>query len=70
VAAAQVKVVIVVGPVEGSTAKYISHAQGYAAFARSLGASVTEVTSSSHRPTPRVRPCGWIRRTSAAITTR
>ena len=44
-AAAQVKVVIVVGPVEGNTAKYISHAQGYAALARSLGAAVTEVYS-------------------------
>lgn len=44
-AAAQVKVVIVVGPVEGNTAKYISHAKGYAALARSLGASVTEVYS-------------------------
>jgi hypothetical protein len=44
-AAAQVKVVIVVGPVEGSTAKYISHAREYAALARSLGAAVTEVYS-------------------------
>jgi hypothetical protein len=44
-AAAQVKVVIVVGPVEGNTAKYISHAQSYAALARSYGASVTEVYS-------------------------
>jgi len=45
VAATQVKVVIVVGPVEGSTAKYISHARSYAALARSYGASVTEVYS-------------------------
>ena len=44
-AAAQVKVVIVVGPVEGDTAKYISHAREYAALARSLGASVKEVYS-------------------------
>ena len=44
-AAAQVKVVIVVGPVEGDTAKNISRAKGYAALARSLGASVTEVYS-------------------------
>ena len=44
-AASNVKVVIVVGPVEGSTAKYISHAKGYAALARSYGASVTEVYS-------------------------
>ena len=44
-AAAQVKVVIVVGPVESSTAKYISHAREYAALARSLGAAVTEVYS-------------------------
>ena len=44
-AATRVKVVIVVGPVEGSTAKYISHARGYAALARSYGAAVTEVYS-------------------------
>jgi hypothetical protein len=44
-AASPVKVVIVVGPVEGSTAKYISNATGYAALARSYGASVTEVYS-------------------------
>ncbi|MGZ6315452.1 MAG: hypothetical protein ACXWNI_07490 [Candidatus Limnocylindrales bacterium] len=44
-AAAQVKVVIVVGPVEGNTPKYISTAQGYAALARSYGAAVTEVYS-------------------------
>ena len=34
-----------VGPVEGSTAKYIVHARGYAALARSYGAAVTEVYS-------------------------
>ena len=45
IAAAPVKVVIVVGPVEGSTAKYISNAKYYAALARSYGASVTEVYS-------------------------
>ena len=45
VAASQVKVVIVVGPVEGNTAKYISHARSYAALARSYGASVNEVYS-------------------------
>ena len=44
-AAASVKVVIVVGPVEGSTAKYIATAKSYAALARSYGASVTEVYS-------------------------
>jgi hypothetical protein len=44
-AAASVKVVIVVGPVESNTAKYISHAREYAALARSFGASVTEVYS-------------------------
>jgi hypothetical protein len=44
-AGSQVKVVIVVGPVEGNTAKYISHAREYAALARSYGASVTEVYS-------------------------
>ena len=44
-AASQVKVVIVVGPVEGNTAKYIEHAREYAALARSYGAAVTEVYS-------------------------
>ena len=44
-AATQVKVVIVVGPVEGSTAKYIRHAREYAALARSYGAKVLEVYS-------------------------
>ncbi len=44
-AASQVKVVIVVGPVEESTAKYIAHARSYAALARSFGAAVIEVYS-------------------------
>ena len=43
-----VKVVIVVGPVEGQTAKYISNARSYAAVARSLGAR----SSRSTAPTP------------------
>jgi hypothetical protein len=45
VAADQVKVVIVVGPVEGSTAHYKSAAKSYAALARSFGAYVVEVYS-------------------------
>ena len=44
-AAAGLKVVIVVGPVEGSTSKYISNARSYADLARSYGASVTELYS-------------------------
>ena len=44
-AASRVKVVIVVGPVEGQTSKYISNARSYAATARVLGASVTEIYS-------------------------
>jgi hypothetical protein len=44
-AANSVKVVIVVGPVEGSTGKYIRHAKEYAALARSYGANVVEVYS-------------------------
>jgi hypothetical protein len=44
-AASQVKVVIVVGPVEGSTAKYIGIARLYAAQARAYGAAVTEIYS-------------------------
>ncbi len=44
-AATAVKVVIVVGPVEGSTATYISHAKSYAELARSYGAQVTEIYS-------------------------
>lgn len=39
------KVVIVVGPVEGSTSRYISTAKGYASQARSYGATVTEIYS-------------------------
>lgn len=45
IAADSVKVVIVVGPVEGSTAGYIRDAKSYAAQARSLGAHVVEVYS-------------------------
>ena len=45
VAADQVKVVIVVGPVEGSTPRYKSAAKSYAALARSFGAYVVEVYS-------------------------
>ncbi len=44
-AATQVKVVVVVGPVEGSTARYVRDARSYASLARSLGASVTEIYS-------------------------
>lgn len=44
-AAAGLKVVIVVGPVEGSTSKYIANGRSYAAQARSYGASVTEIYS-------------------------
>ena len=44
-AAAGVKVVIVVGPVEGSTSNYIYNAKRYANEARSYGASVTEIYS-------------------------
>jgi hypothetical protein len=43
--AAGVKVVIVVGPVESSTAHYKSAAKSYAALARKYGASVTEIYS-------------------------
>jgi hypothetical protein len=43
VAAAGPKVVVVVGPTNGSTATYISRAKTIAAQARSLGASVTEI---------------------------
>jgi hypothetical protein len=45
VAAASVKVVIVVGPVESSTARYKSTAKSYAALARSYGAQVVEIYS-------------------------
>jgi hypothetical protein len=44
-AATTVKVVVIVGPVEGSTAKYVSTARSYAALARSYGATVVEVYS-------------------------
>jgi hypothetical protein len=44
-AATQIKVVIVVGPVEGTTAKYIRDAKEYAALARSYGAKVLEIYS-------------------------
>jgi hypothetical protein len=40
-----VKVVIVVGPVEGNTARYKEHGHHYADLARSMGATVTEVFS-------------------------
>jgi SH3 domain-containing protein len=43
VAAAGPKVVIVVGPTNGATAKYLERAKVIAAQARSLGASVTEI---------------------------
>jgi len=43
--AASLKVVIVVGPVEGSTAKYIADAKALAAQARGYGATVTEIYS-------------------------
>jgi hypothetical protein len=42
-AAAGPKVVIVVGPTNGATAKYLERAKTIAAQARSLGASVTEI---------------------------
>jgi hypothetical protein len=44
-AATPIKVVIVVGPVEGSTSRYIDHARRYAAQARAYGAAVTELYS-------------------------
>ncbi len=44
-AATPVKVVIVVGPVEGNTSRYVQHAKGYAALARAHGAYVVEVYS-------------------------
>jgi len=44
-AATAIKVVIVVGPVEGSTSRYIDHARRYAAQARAYGAAVTELYS-------------------------
>jgi hypothetical protein len=44
-AAAGMKVVVIVGPVGSSTAKYITSAKRYAAQARSYGAAVTEIYS-------------------------
>jgi len=44
-AAAGMKVVVVVGPVGSSTAKYISNARQYASQARSYGATVVELYS-------------------------
>ncbi len=44
-AAAGMKVVVVAGPVESSTAKYVANAQRYAAQARSYGATVIEIYS-------------------------
>jgi hypothetical protein len=44
-AAAGMKVVVVVGPVESSTSNYISNARRYAAQARSYGATVVELYS-------------------------
>jgi hypothetical protein len=43
--AASLRVVIVVGPVEGSTAKYIADAKALALLARNYGAVVTEIYS-------------------------
>jgi hypothetical protein len=57
-AASQIKVVIVVGPVEGTTARYIEHAREYAAEARAYGANVIEVYS------PRAT---WTRVKAAAV---
>ena len=45
VSAATMKVVIVVGPVESSTARYISDARALARQARGYGAAVTEIYS-------------------------
>ena len=44
-AAAGMKVVVVAGPVESSTAKYVANAQRYAAQARNYGATVIEIYS-------------------------
>ncbi len=44
-AAASIKVVVVVGPVGSSTGKYRDSARSYAKLARSYGASVTEIYS-------------------------
>jgi hypothetical protein len=45
ISAADVKVVIVVGPVESNTSRYISHGKRYAAQARAFGAKVVEIYS-------------------------
>ena len=44
-AAAGIKVVVIVGPVESSTSDYIRSAKRYAAQARSYGANVVEIYS-------------------------
>ena len=44
-AAAGIKVVVIVGPVESSTSNYITSAKRYAAQARSYGATVVEIYS-------------------------
>ncbi len=44
-AAAGIKVVVIVGPVESNTATYIRNARRYAAQARSYGATVVEIYS-------------------------
>lgn len=44
-AAAGVKVVVIVGPVESNTANYIKNAKRYAAQARAYGATVVEIYS-------------------------
>ncbi len=44
-AAAGIKVVVIVGPVESNTASYITSAKRYAAQARSYGATVVEIYS-------------------------
>jgi hypothetical protein len=43
VAAAGIKVAIIVGPSGGNTSTYLSHARSYASLARSYGAKVVEV---------------------------
>lgn len=53
-AAAGMKVVVVVGPVESSTSNYIYNARKYAAQARSYGATVVELYS-PNATWPRVR---------------
>jgi hypothetical protein len=54
-AAVTTRVVIVVGPVEGTTAKYIQDARQLAAQARSYGATVTEIYS-PHATWAKVKP--------------